>query len=106
MKKVLTGMAVGAAALTLWVAPAQAGEITGNGEKSLQIAPHQLHGKSACAWSGQNDGYFDGSETTHRVQSYGYDITFRGLLDDIFPGATPKDFNPGDACRGNVEFEG
>ncbi len=56
-KKHLIGAALCAATiLGAGSSPALAGEITGNG-KSLQIAPHTLHGKSICAFSGLNDTY-------------------------------------------------
>jgi hypothetical protein len=48
---------------------AYAGEITGTGE-SLQIAPHTLHGKSACAFSGLNDAYVLGDHSVSRTQTF------------------------------------
>ena len=54
----ITGAVAGAALIaTLGASAAFAGEITGNGT-SLQIAPHQLHGNSECAFSGQEDLQF------------------------------------------------
>jgi hypothetical protein len=54
----ITGAVVAAALIaTLSASAAFAGEITGNG-RSLQIAPHVLHGKSACAFSGQEDDQY------------------------------------------------
>ena len=87
------GLAVSAAAvvLSLTASAALAGEITGNG-KSLE----PLHANSICAYSGLNDDP-TGIDPEHngppgRVQSYGQDVR-NGFID-------PRDFNPGDACRG------
>ena len=60
-----------------------AGEITGNG------TPLTVNGKSECAFSGQNDGYFDGSEPGVRVQSFGQIVRFAGPLGGV----------PGFACN-------
>lgn len=81
-------MAVAAVVLSLSAGAALAGEITGTG-KSLE----PLHANSICAYSGLNDdptGSHDGPPG--RVQSYGQDVKM-GFID-------PRQFNPGDACRG------
>ena len=48
------------------------------------------HANSICVFSGLND-FVDGPMDFH-VQSYGQDVR-KGRID-------PRDFNPGDACRG------
>ena len=82
---------VAAVVLSLSASAALAGEITGNG-KSLE----PLHSNSICAYSGLNDDP-TGIDPEHngppgRVQSYGQDVK-NGFID-------PREFNPGDACRG------
>jgi hypothetical protein len=74
-----------------------AGEITGNG-KSLQIAPHTLHGASICAFSGLNDSY-SGDPTVpdesgfYRTQNWGQvSPEARVFLAGIGE-------HPGDACK-------
>jgi len=48
------------------------------------------HANSICAFSGLND--FINGPTDFHVQSYGIDVA---MYD-----ADPREFNPGDACRG------
>jgi len=89
----------GAGALTLGIAgTAFAGEITGNGEPTGA----KLHANSACVFSGHNDdpgAPLSGTDNPGgQSQSYGQ-LNRLGILGDLF-GVTPKDFNPGDACRG------
>ena len=83
MKKTLTGLAV----LAMAAAPstALAGEITGTGTLKT------VKGASECAYSGLNDGYFDGTEA-QRVQSYGQ------VLKSIPKAFRPKGV-PGTACN-------
>jgi len=95
-------------AMTLGASAAFAGEMTGNGKDlwtsgDFNSEHHTLHGKSICAFSGQNDGFhheeleeFPGDEL-NRVQAWGQIpkadrefLTFIG-------------HNPGVACRGNAE---
>ena len=98
------GVAVSAAALVLSLSAgaALAGEITGNG-KSLKLADGTLHGRSLCAFSGQEDGQFldhEGNplpEPTRGVpghaQSWGQiPKEFRDFLTSI-------GHNPGIACN-------
>jgi len=83
-------VSVAAVALSLTASAAFAGEITGNG-KSLE----PLHSNSICAYSGLNDdptGIDPANGPPGRVQSYGQDVR-AGFID-------PREFNPGDACRG------
>ena len=54
----ITGAVLGAALIaSLGVSAAFAGEVTGNG-KSLHVAGGGLHGRSECAFSGQEDLQF------------------------------------------------
>jgi len=84
---------VAAVVLSLSAGSALAGEITGNG-KSLE----PLHANSICAYSGLNDDPTGSGPPPGvngppgRVQSFGQDVR-AGFID-------PKQFNPGDACRG------
>jgi hypothetical protein len=85
--------------LTLAVAgPAFAGEITGSGKPTGA----KLHANSICVFSGHNDdpgAPLSGTDNPGgQSQSYGQ-LNRLGILADLF-GATPKTFNPGDACRG------
>lgn len=90
-------MCVGMAASTALIAPAFAGEITGNG-KSLKTGEHSLHGNSSCAFSGLNDTPF-GDEATNdpggRVQTYGYFHSQTWLGQFIGPNVTsPREPSP------------
>jgi hypothetical protein len=80
--------ATAAAIVSLSVAPALAGEVTGNGMKS-----HFSQGRSECKFSGLNDkpDSTDPMDPGGRVQSYGYSVVRNGL----------KAFapSPGDACN-------
>jgi hypothetical protein len=92
---------IAAGALSLGVAgTAFAGEITGNGKPVP--APTVAH--SECSFSGHNDAPdnpLSGTDNPGGMsQSYGQ-LNRLGILEDLF-GVTPKDFNPGDACRGNL----
>jgi len=88
--------------LTALAAPAQAGEITGNG-KSLKQDDGSLHGNSACAFSGINDNWTGDKEMEPdedgftRVQSWGkLDQEVRAFLGTI-------GLHPGDACQPGFE---
>ena len=94
------GIAVSATALvlSLTAGAAFAGEITGNG-KSLKQADGTLHGRSACAWSGQEDDQFGpgGSKgVPGHAQSWGQipkaDRDFIATFG----------FHPGMACNPNI----
>ena len=81
--------ALSAATLGLGAGTAMAGEVTGTG-RSLQIAPHDLHSASECAFSGLNDEYVAGNHDVSRVQTfpqYSRDIEY------VPPGT------PGTACN-------
>jgi hypothetical protein len=89
-KKFLAAAVCAAAVGGLSAGSAFAGEITGTG-KSLE----PLHANSICAYSGLNDdpaGTDPANGPPGRTQSYGQDVR-NGRLD-------PREFNPGDACRG------
>jgi hypothetical protein len=90
VKKALVGVAVCATAVVgLGVGSASAGEITGTGKPLLvTVDPNTLNGRSECAFSGLNDGFFDGSEA-ERVQSFGQIVRVAGPLGGI----------PGFACN-------
>jgi hypothetical protein len=88
MTRLGVAISVTAVVLSLSAGAALAGEITGTG-KSLE----PLHANSICAYSGLNDdptGETDGPPG--RTQSFGQDVKM-GFID-------PREFNPGDACRG------
>jgi hypothetical protein len=90
-----------ALAITAFAASAAfAGEITGNGKPVP--APHVA--QSECSFSGHNDdpdAPLSGTDNPGgQSQSYGQ-LNRLGILENLF-GVTPKDFNPGDACRGNL----
>src|SRR5215203_5119787 len=90
---------VAAATFSVAVAgTAFAGEVTGQ----LNPTHAEDHANSACVFSGHNDdpdAPLSGTDNPGgHSQSYG-ELNRLGILEDFF-GATPKDFNPGDACRG------
>ncbi len=88
------GIAVSTAAvvLSLTASLALAGEVTGPpGSIGHPGAKKDMsHPNSICAFSGLND--FVNGPTDFIVQSYGQDVRLHG--------ANPREFNPGDACRG------
>jgi hypothetical protein len=101
MKRVAIGCVLALGLVFAGASAAQAGETTGNGKP----VPAPDHARSACAFSGQdlpddqemqppelNDDFV----TDQRSQSYG-----RWVAADL-KGVVPS---PGEACRGNVEFE-
>jgi hypothetical protein len=94
-KKSVLGALLGALMVaSTTVAPALAGETTGNGKPTA--GPD--HANSICVFSGHNDdptAPLDGSGPNGpggHSQSFGQDVKL-GLQD-------PHAFNPGDACRG------
>lgn len=88
-----------AAVAAMMAVPASAGEITGN-DKWIDI-----HGKSACVYSGQNDtpdGDIPTADPGGRVQTYGYFHSQTWLGPFIGPRVTsPRDYgpHPGYACN-------
>jgi hypothetical protein len=68
---------------------ALAGEITGNGKWIAGSEEAPLHGKSECAFSGQNDEFVLGDESAPRAQSWGQVVKEAGPLGGV----------PGVACN-------
>lgn len=90
-------LSVAALALSLTGGAVFAGEITGNG-KSLKQDDGSLHGRSLCAFSGQNDEFHELGPEYPRVQSWGQ---IPKAVRDSFP-----DFlHPGMACNPNIGLE-
>ena len=74
---------------------ASAGEVNGKGEP----IPAPSRANSICVFSGQNDVPNpdpDSGDVGGRTQSFGQENRL-GLVD-------PRQFNPGDACRGGSNF--
>jgi hypothetical protein len=69
--------------MSMTAGPALAGEIGGNG-KWIEV-----HGKSECAYSGQNDEYQLGDSSAPRTQSWGQIVREVGPLGGV----------PGEACN-------
>jgi hypothetical protein len=111
-RKAVAGLAVCVATLGLGAGVASAGEITGNGKptpiKSRQTAENPAGpANSACAFSGYNDGFADGSEP-FRTQSFGTDGPSKVGGQGVKAFATSgmlQEMGPGTACRGGVFFE-
>jgi len=90
-KRFIATVSVVAASACLSVGAAFAGEVTGNGKPTAGPA----HANSICVFSGQNDdpqGLDPENGPGGRTQSFGQDVR-NGFID-------PRQFNPGDACRG------
>ncbi len=76
-------------------APAAAGEITSSGKPTDGPA----NANSICVFSGLNDDPAPGakpSDPLGKAQSYGQELKAGE--------ANPRQFNPGDACRGGSNF--
>jgi hypothetical protein len=88
VKRFAVSVSVAAIVLSVGASSVLAGEVTGTGKHK-----DMTHANSICAFSGLND-FPDGSQSgpAGRVQSYGQDVRLYG--------ANPREFNPGDACRG------
>jgi hypothetical protein len=101
-------LSVAAVVLSLGASAAFGGEVTGNGKPLWTNTDdwslhHTLHGASACAFSGQEDGQFEDSPEyspdAGHAQSWGQiPKEFRDFLATI--GA-----HPGDACNPTSGFE-
>ena len=91
-RRALCALAVGTAILTAGAGSALAGEVTGPpGSVDDPGTPKDVsHANSICVFSGLND-FVDGP-TDFIAQSYGQEVRLYG--------ADPREFNPGDACRG------
>jgi hypothetical protein len=102
--KTRLGLAIGSSLLILGlsIGAAAAGEVNGNGE-SLKGEDSKwgtdLHARSFCAYSGQNDNpaSTDPMNPGGRVQSYGYSIA-RNHIKDLAP-------TPAQGCNPNAGFE-
>jgi hypothetical protein len=102
--KTRLGLAIGSSLLILGlsIGAAAAGEVNGNGE-SLKVEDSKwgtdLHARSFCAYSGQNDNpaSTDPMNPGGRVQSYGYSIA-RNHIKDLAP-------TPAQGCNPNAGFE-
>ena len=108
MRKMLLAAVLCAAVAGVSVGAASAGEVTGNGKPlwtntDQWDAFHELHGKSACAFSGQEDDQFpdspDYNPNAGHAQSWGQiPKDFRDILTSIGE-------NPGIACNPTTGFE-
>jgi hypothetical protein len=102
MRRFSIAVSAAALVLSLSASAALAGEITGNG-KSLQLDGGGLHGRSACAWSGQEDLQFQDHEgnplasPTKGVPGHAQSWGQIPKADRIF--LTSIGFNPGIACN-------
>lgn len=94
---------LGTAVMASLAVPAFAGEITGN-DKSLKNPDGSLNGKSICAFSGQNDTYTGDPEVPDED---GFTLTqnWGQVSKEGKEFLTSIGENPGNACRGNAEFE-
>lgn len=102
MKRMTIGCVLALGLVFAGATSAQAGETSGNGK----TIPGAANASSACAYSGQDlpdaeenqpPQFNDDFVTDGHVQSYGRFVSHG--LKDVVP-------SPGDACRGNVDFEG
>lgn len=92
------GAVLGVLAAVAFATPSQAGEITGNGK------PIEVHARSDCAFSGQNDTPLGGGpDPGGDIQSYGYLVGHWDLIDpqDFDPNAPFFQPIPGYACNPN-----
>lgn len=89
-KKQLLVTATCASASLFMTGAAFGGEVTGPPGKDSVTPKDMSHPNSICAYSGLND-YLQGP-VDFLAQAFGIDVRLYG--------AEPKDFNPGDACRG------
>ncbi len=91
-KRILQALGAALLLLSITVTSALAGEVTGNGKATAARA----NANSICMFSGQNDDPTGINPLVNgppgRTQSFGQDVARWG--------ANPKEFNPGDACRG------
>jgi hypothetical protein len=101
-----TLLIVPAAALTIsviWMAPASAGEINGNGQPVGGEGLGAAHANSICAFSGLEDGDGAGFPGPGGAPPQNW-----GHSKEAF-GATPAErkesgFQPGDSCNGHSGF--
>lgn len=102
MKRLTIGCVIALGLVFAGATSAQAGETSGNGK----TVPGAENASSVCAYSGQDlpdaeenqpPEFNDDFVTDGHVQSYGRWVSHG--FKDVVP-------SPGDACRGNVDFEG
>jgi hypothetical protein len=97
MKKRLAAAMCAVIVACLGVGPASAGEITGNGKWIAGSEGAPLHGKSECAYSGQNDEFhLFPNQDWPRTQSWGSDFASQGAREGV----------PGFACNPTRAGEG
>jgi hypothetical protein len=90
MRKRMLAAVIGAVAMmSMTAGPALAGEITGKGKWIAGSEAAALHGKSECAYSGQNDEHVLGDSSAPRTQSWGQIVRVAG----------PLGGGPGQACN-------
>jgi hypothetical protein len=89
MRKRMLAAVIGAVAMMSMTGPALAGEITGKGKWIAGSEAAALHGKSECAYSGQNDEHVLGDSSAPRTQSWGQIVREVG----------PLGGGPGRACN-------
>jgi hypothetical protein len=95
MRRVFAVVACTTAVMGLGAGSALAGEITGNGKWIAGSEEAPLHGKSACAYSGQNDNFVLGNEVPDedgftRTQSWGQVVRNAGPLRGAAFGCNPN----------------
>ena len=76
---------------------ALAGEVTGPPGKGNVTPKDMSHPNSICAYSGLNDYVQDEGPQDFLAQAFGIDVRLYDL--------DPKEFNPGDACKGGTNPE-
>jgi hypothetical protein len=107
-RRVVTAACAAALLATMSVSSVFAGEITGNG-KSLHLPGDGLHGRSACAFSGQEDLQFLDEEGNPLAEPHkgipGHAQSWGQIPKTAPAGEISRDFltsigsNPGIACN-------
>lgn len=94
-KRILQALCAALLLLAVSAGSVLGGEVNGRGEDTAGPA----NANSICVFSGQNDdpmGLDPNNGPPGRTQSFGQDVRM-GFID-------PREFNPGDACRGGSNF--
>jgi hypothetical protein len=94
-------IAVATAFVAVGASSAFAGEVTGNGtplwtNTTDWSAPHQLHGASACAFSGQEDTQFPASPDYDPASGHAQSW---GQIPKAVRDSFPAEMHPGIACN-------
>ena len=102
MKKIVATMLVAVVAMAISASTASAGEVTGNGKPlwtntTSWDAPHMLHGRSLCAFSGQEDTQFPASPDYDPNSGHSQSWGQIPKADRVF--LTSIGMNPGIACN-------